>query len=158
MAHRTSMWLQVSIVAAAVVTSGCAATLRESVAQGLAAMGTPVLTSAATADEKLMIFGGRDHSTYLGCISCPQYDSDSVYNQSGLHGNRYEPDSVFNPRGIFGARYSNYSPCNPVAKEPPVIVDREGNFYGRLTVNPHHAQATPSDTWKGWIAGVCADR
>ena len=38
--------------------------------------------SARTA-KKIMIFGGRGHDTYLGCLSCSKFDSESVFNEMG---------------------------------------------------------------------------
>jgi hypothetical protein len=34
--------------------------------------------SAAQTVSKLMIFGGQDHKTYLGCLNCNGYATDSV--------------------------------------------------------------------------------
>jgi hypothetical protein len=41
---------------------------------------------AQTAPPKLMLFGGEGHKTYLGCLNCPKYASDSVFNEYGPHG------------------------------------------------------------------------
>lgn len=71
---------------------------------------------------KLMIFGGEGHKTYLGCLSCSEYATDSVFNQYGNYGSRYAIDSVWNHYSDFGSRYSNYGACNPYANDPPVIV------------------------------------
>jgi len=50
--------------------------------------------------------------------------------------------SIFNPYSQFGSRYSAYSACNPYATDPPVIVDENGNYYGRLTVNTYYGDGT----------------
>lgn len=105
--------------------------------------------------SKLMIFGGPDHDTYLGCLSCSQYDTDSVHNRYGNYGSRYASESIFNRYGDFGSRYSDYSACNPYASEPPVIVDEDGGFYGRLTLNRYHPQATTEREVLAWLGGVC---
>jgi len=104
-----------------------------------------------------MLFGGEDHKVYLGCLSCNEYASDSVLNRYGDHGSRYSDTSIFNKYGDYGSRYSSYSACNPYASDPPVIVDEEGGFYGRLTVNKYHPQRTRSEGLNAWIAGVCID-
>jgi hypothetical protein len=57
--------------------------------------------------------------------------------------------------GEFGSKYSMYSACNPYAVDPPVIVDGNGQFYGRLTLNRYHPQATNNSTLLGWLAAVC---
>ena len=106
--------------------------------------------------HKLMIFGGEDHKTYLGCLSCSSMSVDSVVNSFGPHGSKFMSDSIFNTFGEYGGKFSNYSPCNSFATEPPVIVDEQGDFYGRLTINKLHPQAAQSDALQQWIAGVCA--
>ena len=40
----------------------------------------------AQSRHKLMIFGGSDHKTYLGCLNCDQIARDSIYNRSGAFG------------------------------------------------------------------------
>src|SRR5215469_18684009 len=56
---------------------------------------------------KLMIFGGEDHKTYLGCLSCSEYSIDSVFNEYGTHGSRYSAESIWNHYSEFGSRYSS---------------------------------------------------
>jgi len=139
----------------------------EAIAQGYA-RGVAAQQDTATQDStprdpvcsctaKLMLFSGEGLRSYLGCLNCSQYASDSVFNQFGTHGSQYSAESVFNSYGQFGSRYSNESACNPYATDPPVIVDEGGNFYGRLTVNTYHLQATRNQTFLAWIAGVCHD-
>lgn len=104
---------------------------------------------------KLMIFGDIDHRAYLGCLNCSQYESDSVYNQYGNYGSSYSADSIFNQYSEYGSPYSNESACNPYANDPPVIVDQDGQFYGRLTLNAYHPQASNNETLLQWLAIVC---
>jgi hypothetical protein len=102
-----------------------------------------------------MLFGGRDHKTYLGCLNCSKFDTDSIFNEFGPHGSAFETDSIFNRFGDFGSSFSDYSPCNRFASDPPVIGDPQGNFYGRLTINALQPEKTRSEYWSAWIAGVC---
>lgn len=104
-----------------------------------------------------MLFGGPGHDTYLGCINCNEYSTDSVFNEYGPHGSRYSANSILNPYSQFGSRYSTFGACNTYASDPPVIVDRDGRFYGRLTLNQYHRQATRDGRLLAWLAGVCAD-
>jgi hypothetical protein len=101
----------------------------------------------------LMLFGGDGHRTYLGCLNCSQYASDSVVNKYSTYGSQFSANSIFNRFGTFGSRYSNSSPCNPYATDPPVIVDPGGNFYGRLSTNASSPER--AGNWSAWIAGVC---
>jgi len=104
---------------------------------------------------KLMIFGGMGHRTYLGCLNCSQYASDSIYNEYGHYGSPYSADSVFNQYGEYGSPSSDESACDPYANDPPVIVDQDGRFYGRLTLNAYHPQASNNESVLGWLAMVC---
>jgi hypothetical protein len=117
-------------------------------AQGAAA------TSQAPA--KLMLFGGDGHKTYLGCLNCSQYAQDSILNSYGDHGSQYNSESIWNPYSEFGSRYSSYGACNAYASDPPVIVDSEGKYYGRLTMNAYHPEIGVGKSYMEWLkTAVC---
>ena len=130
--------------------AGCAPAFWQGVSQGLAASSN----TPGVAVPKLMVFGGPGHQTYLGCLSCSGYDSESVFNDYGPHGGPYSVNSIHNPYGQFGSAYSIYGACNPFASDPPVIVDERGNFYGRLTVNRFHPQASRDNQILSWLEQV----
>lgn len=105
---------------------------------------------------KLMIFGGPGHSTYLGCLNCAELATDSVFNGTGRYGSPLGRDSVSNSYGEYGSPYSTYSACNPNATDPPVIVDENGNAYGRLTVNRYAPNIGAGARFYGWlVSSVC---
>jgi hypothetical protein len=107
---------------------------------------------------KLMVFGGTDHKTYLGCLNCNEYASDSLFNSYGSHGSPYQSDSIWNHYSEFGSPYSTYSACNPYATDPPVIVDQNGTYYGRLTLNVYHAQRAAGANYYDWLNNkVCGN-
>jgi hypothetical protein len=140
--------------------AGCALTpeQQEALTNPLAA-DAQAANSSATIQRpaaKLMLFGGPGHRTYLGCLNCAEYATDSVLNQYGTHGSAYNLDSIFNQFGDYGSAYSQYSACNPYAFDAPVIVDSAGNFYGRLTVNAYIAERTHNETIVAWLDAVCA--
>ena len=91
---------------------------------------------------KLMIFGGMNNESYLGCLSCSEYATDSILNEYGTYGSKYSINSIWNAYGNFGSKYSQYSPWNLYATNPPVIVDSDGNFYGYFTINKYFPQRT----------------
>lgn len=103
-----------------------------------------------------MIFGGKNHRTYLGCLSCSEFDPESVFNPYGTYGNKFAGTSILNGFSEFGSAYSMHGICNRFATDPPVIVDSAGNFYGRLTLNQSHPQVVPSQKLLAWIAAVCS--
>ncbi len=89
----------------------------------------------------LLFGGGRSHDTFLGCLNCDRFDSTSVCNEYGQFGNVFRPTSIWNPYGP-NSMYSQTSPWNQFAIYPPVIVDRDGNFYGYFTANTQHDKRT----------------
>jgi hypothetical protein len=110
---------------------------------------------SAVAVAKLMIFGGEGHKTYLGCLNCSEYASDSVFNTYGLNGSSYAIDSIANHFGLFGSPYAVYSACNPYSVDPPVVVDGAGRFYGRLTLNVYTVERFNNERVNAWLAAVC---
>ncbi|GEM_PF-2531694 len=118
---------------------------------------SPPNPSASFGQGKIMIFGGSNHDTYLGCLNCASTASDSVSNAHGRNGSKYSQTSIWNRYGEFGSRYSQFSACNPYANEPPVIVDDAGTYYGRLTLNQYHGQLGAGRQLIGWLRlVVCA--
>lgn len=111
---------------------------------------------APNSSTRLLLFGGPGHKTYLGCLSCSEFDAESVFNSFGSYGSKFSSSSIFNRFSDFGSKFSSYSACNQFASDPPVIVDPAGNFYGRLTISATNPERTRSTRWQGWIAGVCA--
>jgi hypothetical protein len=90
----------------------------------------------------LLLFGGRNHRTFLGCLNCGRFDSGSVCNSFGNHGSRFSADSIWNPFSDYGSRFNNYSPWNKFSTDPPVVVDAQGNFYGYFTSNQFQPKRT----------------
>ena len=54
----------------------------------------PAVGGVPVGQQKLMLFGGPGHRDYLGCISCSEYATDSVFNQYGTYGSRYSGTSA----------------------------------------------------------------
>jgi len=90
--------------------------------------------SQIAAGEDVLIFGGDNAKEYLGCLSCNEFSSDSVFNEFSRYGwqNGF---ATWNPFGKFKNPFSSDSACNEFASNPPKLVDRKGNFYGFLTIN-----------------------
>jgi hypothetical protein len=118
------------------------------VARGIASSFSP------PAPAKFMIFGGQSHRIYLGCLNCEAIERDSIYNGAGVYGSRVLPESIWNRVGEYGSRVSPYSVCNPVATEPPVIVDDQGNDYGRLTLNRASPNIGAGVRFYDWLSTV----
>lgn len=139
------------LLIASLALEGCFAPFWQGVAQGMAAAGGSLTAGGA----KLMIFGGRNHDVYLGCLNCSEYATDSVFNKYGTYGSEYSSTSIYNSYGQYGSPYSSMSPCNPYATDPPVVVDEDGNFYGYLTLNQYKSGAITDARIRAWLKGVC---
>lgn len=122
------------------------------------ALGRSLGQPQESKERKLMIFGGPDHGTYLGCLSCQEAARDSVLNELGQYGSPYRPESIWNHYKQFGSPYSPYSACNEFATDPPVIVDQDGTAYGRLTINRTSPKIGAGARFYDWLASaVCRD-
>lgn len=93
-----------------------------------------MLTSKAYS-QTLHMYGGKNHDVYLGCLNCDKYNSNSIWNAYGTYGSKYNSNSIWNAYGTYGSKYNSYSPWNAYSSDPPVVVDKDGNFYGYFTVN-----------------------
>jgi hypothetical protein len=75
--------------------------------------------------------------TYLGCVTCSTYSSESIFNPYGSYGSPYSFTSVNNQYGPYGSPYSATSACNLYTVSPPSIFDEAGCYYGRLSINQY---------------------
>lgn len=91
---------------------------------------------------ELLLFGGKSHNIFIGCLNCSKHDSGSVCNKYGDQGSKYNEKSIWNNYGDYGSRYSDASPWNKYASNPPAIVDSEGGFYGYFTSNKNYDKRT----------------
>src|SRR5687767_7952544 len=85
--------------------------------------------------KALHIYGGENHDIYLGCLNCNDIDSNSIWNTIGKYGSNISSTSIWNDISKYGSDISSYSPWNDMARNPPVIVDKDGAFYGYFTKN-----------------------
>ncbi|HEY6346669.1 MAG TPA: hypothetical protein VIY49_34705 [Bryobacteraceae bacterium] len=115
----------------------------------------PRSPSFAYGATKLMIFGGPNRRVYLGCLNCSQISTDSVLNPAGEHGSPVFQESVYNHAGPYGSLVSPESACNPVANDPPMILDQSGRYYGRLTLNRLTPQIGIGLQFFAWLNRVC---
>ena len=105
--------------------------------------GAPRHSDAAPANNRaLLLFGGTDHKTFLGCLNCTNTSQSSVCNKYGPYGSRYRENSIWNPYGAFGSKYRAESPWNAYSSEAPIIVDQGGASYGYFSANRYHHDRT----------------
>ena len=115
-----------------------------------AALVSANLSRAGAKDTKaLLLFGGADHKTFLGCLNCTSVSSESVCNDYGK-GSEYASESIWNRYGTYGSEYSEYSPWNSYYDSAPIIVDRDGKSFGYFSVNAYHHDRTRID----WLVAL----
>lgn len=85
--------------------------------------------------QELHVYGGSNQDVYLGCLNCNKFDSNSIWNAFGTYGSKFNVKSIWNAYGTYGSEYNTLSPWNKYSSDPPVIVDKQGNFYGYFTLN-----------------------
>ena len=56
-----------------------------------------------------------------------------IWDDYGTYGNSYNAESIWNQYGTYGSEYNSLSPWNSYSSDSPVVVDKEGNFYGYFT-------------------------
>jgi hypothetical protein len=115
-----------------------------------AAAGAGAATTSQSS-PKIMVFGGVDHKTYLGCLNCNEYASDSIFNAYGTRGSAFSTESIWNHFSEYGSEFSTYSACSAYASDPPVIVDGTGAYYGRLSINQYHPQLGAGAKYHDWL-------
>jgi len=92
--------------------------------------------------QTLLIFGGKNHDVFLGCLNCSKHDDKSIWNKNGDYGSKYNDKCIWNKYGDYGDKYSDFSPFNKYASYPPVLVDPDGNFYGYFTSDKYKEKRT----------------
>lgn len=82
-----------------------------------------------------------DDGTFLGTLE-NEFASDSIFNEFGKYGNEFNSQSILNEFGRYGNEFSQYSPFNEYSNKGPILVDRRGKFYGRITLNKYASDVT----------------
>ena len=93
--------------------------------------------------QDLLLFGGPNHDEYLGCLKCSDSRSDSVCNGFGKFGNEFSSNMWNEFSSPYGNEFSSSSPWNEFSgsKSVPVLVDKNGKFYGYFTINDTRSDA-----------------
>lgn len=96
-----------------------------------------LLSAFKVSAQTLHIYGGSSHKDYLGCLNCSSFDTNSIWNEFGTYGNSFNTNCIWNEYGTYGNEFNQNSPWNAYSNTPPVIVDKDGNFYGYFTLNKY---------------------
>ncbi len=103
---------------------------------------TPAAVPASQNTKALLLFGGSDHKTFLGCLNCVDTSSVSVCNDVGEYGSDIAENSIWNDIGTFGSDISPLSPWDDISDDALIIVDSDGSSYGYLSTNTLHHDRT----------------
>jgi hypothetical protein len=109
-----------------------------------------VSITAAQRPKALLLFGGQDHKTFLGCLNCAVHSAESICNEYGKYGSQYESSSIWNQYGTYGSQYNKDSPWSAYTTSAPIIVDQDGGSYGYFSANAYHTDRTRI----GWLLAV----
>lgn len=104
------------------------------------------------------LWGGLNFATYLGCFSCSEYASDSIFNEYGTYGSRYSSTSIWNHYSQYGSPYATYSACNPYTSTPPRVVNTATLTYQELTLNPYRPYAITDPTTVNFLRYVICEQ
>lgn len=55
-----------------------------------------LISSSVNAAEALLLFGGKNHDEFIGCLNRGKYDDGSVCNKYGDYGSKYSDKSIWN--------------------------------------------------------------
>ena len=101
------------------------------------------INSPSVLAQELLLFGGDKHDQYLGCLKCSDMRSDSICNGFGSYGNEFGSNMWNEFSSPYGNEFSTSSPWNEFSTSGsvPVLVDRNGNFYGYFTINDSRKDA-----------------
>jgi len=90
--------------------------------------------SISSFGQELLLYSS-DNNTFLGCLNCNEFSSESICNEFGTYGSEFSSESIWNEFGTYGSEFSSYSPWNEFSSDGPKIVDKDGNYYGRFSIN-----------------------
>lgn len=78
----------------------------------------------------------------------------SLCNRFGEQGSRFSSESIWNRFGEYGSKFSGSSPWNKFATDSPVVVDRDGVFYGYFAANKAHPERTKIGKFRSLLDNV----
>ena len=105
-----------------------------------------VIDANAQRLSDLALMADDSKGTFLGTFE-NEYSSNSIFNEYGSYGSKYSSTSIFNPYSQYGSEYSSYSAFNQYASNPPIIVDKKGNNYVRLSLN-RYVQGVTNESYQ----------
>jgi hypothetical protein len=117
----------------------------------------PTVTPTPTAPAELYVYGYAPTLVFLGCLTCSEYSTASVFNPYGSYGSEYSSTSMLNRYSQWGSSYSDTSACNSFATHPPIVIRGSNTTIGFLTRNTAVNNALRGDTWADLLDFLCEE-
>jgi hypothetical protein len=96
-------------------------------------------TTTPPSVQHFYVFGmdssSRLYTVFLGCLTCSEFNTTSIFNSYGSYGSEYSLTSINNQYSTWGSVYSDFSACNPFAQNPPGVFSEDGKIVGFWTLN-----------------------
>lgn len=110
----------------------------------------------------LDVYSGMDPDLYLGCLTCdPNHDDPEIWLKSvRRREGKYHVNGKLwgSSTDGYASWYDDHSMCNPKAKNPPKVFNRETNEYvGRLTLNMNLPDSIKVPEVIGFINKSCEE-
>ena len=96
--------------------------------------------------QQLYLYGGQNNDVFLGCLTCNKFNTESIWYKHGTYGSKHSSNSIWNKHGTYGSKHNMYSPWNQYSNNAPVVVDKDGNFYGYFSSNKYIPKRV-TDRW-----------
>lgn len=95
----------------------------------------------------LFLYSGETTPVYIGCVTCNQFQAESICNKFGTYGSGFSSLSIWNQFGTYGSQFSAYSPWNQFSSYGPAIIGSDYLFYGYFTVNNFRLNRTTNQSF-----------
>ena len=116
--------------------------VRDGKASSVPATVTITASAPLPAAVTLYLYSGEATPVYLGCLTCSQFNVESVCNKFGTYGSEFQSRSIWNQFGTYGSRFNTYSAWNQFSSNGPAIIGSDNLFYGYFTVNNFRSSRT----------------
>ncbi len=80
-----------------------------------------------------VIIAQDGNNTFLGKVAS-SFDSQSIFNEFGTHGNEFSSKSIWNEFSTFGNKFNSLSPFNEFSSSPPMLI-KNRKILGYLSTN-----------------------
>lgn len=100
----------------------------------------PGVAQAPVNKPPILIYAGPLHRDYIGCLDCDQFDGSSIWNDYSSFGlgNAYPYLTHY---ANYHAAHGRYSACDPLAEDPPVMINNSHQSFGVLNISETRADS-----------------